>query len=109
MRKYGRRAGVGSRLQNRQKILVRFVGPVQVATPDRAFDPLINNWLLYQTVSSPFRRPQRLLPAGGAYGYRISSRTSWPYSMPGPGFARRQILLHAAHQYLEGERPTLLA
>lgn len=103
MRKYGRRAGVEAAYKTVRKFWSDLLGRVQVATPDRAFDLLINNWLLYQTVSCRLWARSAFYQSGGAYGYRDQLQDVLALLHARPGFARRQILLHAAHQYLEGD------
>ncbi|HHW13053.1 MAG TPA: glycosyl transferase family 36 [Firmicutes bacterium] len=103
MHKYGRRAGVEAAFKNVRNYWADLLGRVQVATPDRAFDLLLNNWLLYQTVSCRLWARSAFYQSGGAYGYRDQLQDVLALLHARPGFARRQILLHAAHQYLEGD------
>ncbi|NLM38085.1 MAG: glycosyl transferase family 36, partial [Firmicutes bacterium] len=103
MRKYGRKTGVETALKNARNYWADLLGRVQVTTPDRAFDLLLNNWLLYQTVSCRLWARSAFYQSGGAYGYRDQLQDVLALLHARPGFARRQILLHAAHQYLEGD------
>lgn len=103
MRKYGRHTGVEAAFKNVRKHWSDLLGRVQVSTPDRGFDLLLNNWLLYQTVSCRLWARSAFYQSGGAYGYRDQLQDVLALLHARPGFARKQILLHAAHQYSEGD------
>jgi len=103
MQKYGRRTGVEAAYQKVRKYWSDLLGRVQVTTPDRSFDLLLNNWLLYQTVSCRLWARSAFYQAGGAYGYRDQLQDALALLHVRPGFTRNQILLHAARQYREGD------
>ncbi|MCY0876842.1 MAG: hypothetical protein OWT28_11315 [Firmicutes bacterium] len=78
-------------------------GQLQVATPSSEFNLLVNGWLLYQTLSCRMWARTAFYQAGGAYGFRDQLQDSLALLHTRPDLTRAQILLHAAHQYEEGD------
>lgn len=76
---------------------------VRVSTPSREMDLLLNGWLLYQTLACRIWARSGFYQAGGAFGFRDQLQDSLALLHTAPEFARRQIILHAAHQYVEGD------
>ncbi len=81
----------------------RVLGTLVVKTPDRAFDLLVNQWLLYQTLSSRIWARSAFYQAGGAYGFRDQLQDVMAVLAARPKIARDQILRAAAHQFTEGD------
>ena len=76
---------------------------VAVATPDPAFDIMVNHWLPYQVVSARVRARAGFYQAGGAFGYRDQLQDVLSLLHSDPEAARAQILAAAAHQFEEGD------
>jgi cyclic beta-1,2-glucan synthetase len=79
------------------------LGQVQIKTPDRAMDIMMNGWLLYQTLSCRLWARTAFYQAGGAFGFRDQLQDSLAFLHVEPSITRRQILINAAHQYQEGD------
>ena len=76
---------------------------VSVSTPCPEMDVLLNGWLLYQTLGCRMWARSAFYQAGGAYGFRDQLQDSLALLHSSPDHTRAQILLHAAHQYEEGD------
>ncbi len=81
----------------------RVLGQVQISTPDRAMDIMMNGWLLYQTLSCRLWARTAFYQAGGAFGFRDQLQDSLALLHSDPSITRKQILINAAHQYREGD------
>lgn len=76
---------------------------VQVATPDPAFDLMINRWLLYQSIASRMTARAGFYQASGAYGFRDQLQDVLVLLSIDPKRVKEQILRAAAHQFEEGD------
>ena len=76
---------------------------IEVQTPNRSFDILVNHWLLYQTLSCRIWARSAFYQSGGAYGFRdqLQDVMALVYSLP--DVARRMILLATSRQFEQGD------
>jgi cyclic beta-1,2-glucan synthetase len=79
------------------------LGALTVHTPVAEIDHLLNGWLPYQALSCRLWGRSAFYQSGGAYGYRDQLQDAGNLCMLRPDLTRRQILLHAAHQFEEGD------
>ena len=78
------------------------LAPLEVKTPDAAFDLLTNHWLKYQTMSSRIFGRTGYFQPGGAWGFRDQLQDSQVFLPLAPERTKQQIRLHAAHQFQDG-------
>jgi cyclic beta-1,2-glucan synthetase len=98
-----RRANLETSLQTVIQNWNRLLGKVQVQTPDRAMDILLNHWLLYQTLACRFWARAAFYQAGGAFGFRDQLQDVLALAACEPTLARAHILKTAARQFPEGD------
>ena len=79
------------------------LGKVQIETPDKALNIMLNGWLPYQALACRITARAAFYQASGAYGFRDQLQDTLALMLHDPVLARRQIVTAAGRQFPEGD------
>jgi cyclic beta-1,2-glucan synthetase len=96
-------AAIEAAWQAVHKFWERLLGVVQVHTPDRALDLLLNRCLLYQALACRLWARSALYQSSGAFGFRDQLQDVMALVYAAPDLARQHILRAAQHQFEAGD------
>ncbi len=81
----------------------QLLSTLSVETGDAAADLMLNRWLPYQATACRLFARTAFYQSGGAFGFRDQLQDSLALIDLAPALVKNQIMLHAAHQFSEGD------
>jgi cyclic beta-1,2-glucan synthetase len=81
----------------------RLLTGIQIKTPDSAMNVLMNQWLLYQSLSCRYWSRTAFYQSGGAYGFRDQLQDCMAFVYSAPEIAKEHILRASSRQFKEGD------
>ena len=103
IRRYGNVEGTASELDEVKRFWHDLTSRLQISTPAAEIDLMVNGWLHYQNLSCRIWGRSAFYQSGGAYGFRDQLQDASAFASTAPHLVREQILLHAAHQFEDGD------
>jgi len=81
----------------------KILSTLEIQTPDESINLLVNRWLKYQAISGRLWARTAYYQQSGAYGFRDQLQDSLVFLPINPLKTREQIILHAKHQFSDGQ------
>ena len=100
---YYKNAGFNEKLAETTDWWDKFLHKIQIKTPEKSMDYMINGWLMYQTAACRYYGRSAFYQSGGAFGFRDQLQDSLALSILDEEITRKQILLSCSRQYEEGD------
>ena len=90
-------------LEDVHRFWSRFLDTERVQTPDDAFNFMTNTWAKYQALSCRLWGKSAFYQVSAGYGFRDQLQDSQIFLINEPEYARKQLLMHAGQQFIEGD------
>ncbi|MBL7070933.1 MAG: glycosyl transferase family 36 [Candidatus Omnitrophica bacterium] len=100
--KYKKPENIDNALEKVKERWERTLSGLEIDTPDQAMNIMVNTWLKYQAISGRLWARCAYYQSSGAFGFRDQLQDSQIFFYLDPDLTKKQILLHAAHQYKAG-------
>lgn len=102
IRKYSKVENGVKALEKTKRFWEKYLKSPRVQTPDEGFNFMNNTWFKYQALSARLWGRTGYYQLSGAYGFRDQLQDSQIFLPFEPESTRKQILLHAQHQFKDG-------
>jgi cellobiose phosphorylase len=95
-------AAIERALEESKRSWIERLSEHRMEVPDQRFGSFINDWVRYQAISARIWGRAGYYQQSGAYGFRDQLQDSQVWLTIDPARCRRQINLHAEHQFADG-------
>jgi len=102
IKKYKESAKIHSDLDEVKNSWLKKFDKLTVDTPDEALNLMVNKWLKYQAICGRLWARTAYYQQSGAFGFRDQLQDSLVYLPFDSSLTKKQIKLHAAHQFTDG-------
>lgn len=103
IKKYNEPGIAEKELEHSKEFWREFLGRIQVNTPDKSMNIMLNGWLIYQALSCRYWSRTAFYQSGGAYGFRDQLQDVMAIGYLNPDITRQHIVYSSTRQYLEGD------
>ncbi|OFI07442.1 N,N'-diacetylchitobiose phosphorylase [Clostridium acetireducens DSM 10703] len=103
IKKYKNIKSISNELINVKNYWKKLLSTIQIKTPDKSMDIMVNGWLMYQVISCRFWSRTAFYQSGGAYGFRDQLQDVIPITYLDANITREHILYSASRQFKEGD------
>jgi len=101
--KYSKLSNCRTSLEKSKKKWEELLNKVQVKTPIKSMDILLNGWLIYQTISCRMWAKSGFYQSGGAFGFRDQLQDTLALKYINPEMMKTQIIKASKRQFIEGD------
>lgn len=102
LKKFQTKNQIETAFQEVAKKWASLFGTLEIQTPDESMNLLVNKWLRYQTIAGRIWGRTAYYQQSGAYGFRDQLQDSLVFLPIDPTLTKKQIKLHARHQFENG-------
>ncbi len=103
VKKYTNLVNCTKELKNVKLYWEKTLGKIQITTPDKSFNYVLNGWYLYQTIASRINAKASFYKTTDTYNYRNYLEDALNLVLIDEEYSKKQIIECAKHQFVNGD------